>query len=305
MARINRGYIGLWTLLACVSLCVCTGWVHGSDCAPLKVYTVNYPLKYFAERIGGEQVEAVLPVPADLDPAYWNPGIAEISAYQQADLILLNGAGYAKWVQKVSLPRSRIVDTSKGFTDRLITGKQTLTHSHGAEGEHAHESLAFTTWLDLSLAARQAQAVALAFTRKRPAAQDLFEANLKALVTDLEQLDRQLMAVVSANPARPLVMSHPVYDYLIARYKLNAFSLHWEPDEEPSDTQITDLEKILKTHPAQWMIWEDEPLAASVEKLDAMDISSQVFNPCGNQPDTGDFLKTMEQNIKNLSEVFK
>ena len=39
--------------------------------APLLVYTVNYPLLYFAERIGGRQVQAELPIPEDIDPASW------------------------------------------------------------------------------------------------------------------------------------------------------------------------------------------------------------------------------------------
>ena len=129
---------------------------------PFTIYVVNYPLQYFAERIGGDQVKVVFPVPADVDPAYWHPNLADISAYQKADLILLNGAGYAKWVNKVSLPRSKMVNTSRQFKDRYITTKEVMTHSHGTEGEHAHESLAFTTWLDLELAARQAKAIASA-----------------------------------------------------------------------------------------------------------------------------------------------
>ena len=34
----------------------------------LTVYTVNYPLQYFAERIGGEYVEVIFPAPGDEDP---------------------------------------------------------------------------------------------------------------------------------------------------------------------------------------------------------------------------------------------
>ena len=132
----------------------------------LNVYVVNYPLKYFAERIGGDHVKVEFPVSADVDPAYWNPDLADISAYQKADLILLNGAGYAKWMAKVSLPRSKIVDTSRQFKDRYITTKEVMTHSHGAAGEHAHEDLAFTTWLDFELAARQAKAIAEAIWPK-------------------------------------------------------------------------------------------------------------------------------------------
>ena len=155
---------------------------YSAAAEPLNVYVVNYPLKYFAERIGGEHVKVEFPVPADVDPAYWNPDLADISAFQKADLILLNGAGYAKWVAKVSLPRSKIVDTSRQFKDRYITTKEVMTHSHGAEGEHAHEALAFTTWLDFELAARQAEAIAAAMGRKRPELQKTFQNNYKALV---------------------------------------------------------------------------------------------------------------------------
>ena len=59
----------------------------------LSVYTVNYPLQYLAERIGGELVEVTFLAPSDVDPAYWAPNPDEIASFQQADLILLNGAG--------------------------------------------------------------------------------------------------------------------------------------------------------------------------------------------------------------------
>ena len=42
----------------------------------LIVYTVNYPLYYFAERIGGEYIQVVLPAPPDVDPAFWEIGRA-------------------------------------------------------------------------------------------------------------------------------------------------------------------------------------------------------------------------------------
>ena len=89
----------------------------------LTVYVVNYPLKYFAERIAGDQATVVFPAPSEGDPAYWMPDAKTITKYQQADLILLNGANCAKWVKKVSLPRSKMIDTSAKFKDRYITLK--------------------------------------------------------------------------------------------------------------------------------------------------------------------------------------
>ncbi|MBW1743769.1 MAG: hypothetical protein JRJ47_10130 [Deltaproteobacteria bacterium] len=48
--------------------------------SPLSVYVVNYPLKYFAERIGGDHVDVEFPAPKGTDPAYWIPNIATIGA---------------------------------------------------------------------------------------------------------------------------------------------------------------------------------------------------------------------------------
>jgi len=272
---------------------------------PLKVYVVNYPLQYFSERIGGEHVKVEFPVPADEDPAYWNPDLANISAFQKADLILLNGAGYAKWVAKVSLPVSKIVDTSKQFKDRYITVKEVLTHSHGAAGEHAHEALAFTTWLDFDLAARQAEAIAAAMVRKRPELRDAFQNNFKALSKDLVALDQDLQAIVSQKPSMPLIVSHPVYDYFARRYGLNIVSVHWEPDQVPNDSQFGEFQGILKQHPARWMIWEGEPVQVSVEKFKTLGVESLVFDPCGNVPEQADFLMVMRSNIDNLRKAFQ
>ena len=57
--------------------------------------------------------------------------------YQQADIILLNGAHYAKWVEKVSLPASKTVDTSRKLKDQYIYSTEATTHSHGSGGAHA------------------------------------------------------------------------------------------------------------------------------------------------------------------------
>jgi len=277
---------------------------NSSASGPLKAYVVNYPLKYFAERIGGENVKVVFPAPGDVDPAYWIPDIATIAAYQQADLILLNGAGYAGWVAKVSLPRSKLVNTSKKFQDRIITIKGAVTHSHGPGGAHAHEGAAFTTWIDFDLATLQARAIAKAFIRRKPDFRKKFEDNFAVLEKDLAALSREIQSTVSKNSSKPLVASHPVYDYFSRRYGLNIQSVHWEPDEIPDDRQWAELNSILKAHPAKWMIWEGQPGPIPVKKLKAIGIESLVFDPCANKPVQGDFLSVMHRNVENLKPAF-
>jgi len=271
----------------------------------LRVYVVNYPLRYFTERIGGGSVEVFFPAPGGDDPAYWMPDEETIAAYQGADLIVLNGANYAKWVGKVSLPRAKTVDTSSKFRDEYISSPEVTTHSHGPAGKHAHESLAFTTWLDLDLASRQAERIAAALSRKKPEKKADFERNFEALRKDLEALDAELRGIVAQSPGRPLVGSHPVYEYLARRYGMNLKMVHWEPGEAPNLDQWNGLKHLREEHPARWMVWEGEPLAESAGALDKIGMQGLVFNPCGNVPDNGDFLSVMKENLRNLRAAYE
>jgi len=279
-------------------------WAGDPDDESLTLYAVNYPLKYFAQRIAGGHANLVFPVPADEDPAFWNPDPETIAAFQKADLILLNGAGYARWVDKASLPRSKVLDTSAGFKEQYIKIKGAVTHSHGAEGKHAHEGVAFTTWIDFDLAGRQTRAIWEALSRMRPDLQDELQSNYVVLAKDLKEIDKAIREIVSANPTQPLIGSHPVYDYFARRYGLTMRSVHWEPDEVPSDAQWAELQGILESHLAKWMIWEGRPMQGSVDKLEAAGIKSLVFDPCANVPDQGDFLGIMKQNVENLKKAF-
>ena len=277
---------------------------HAIAADKITIYTVNYPLQYFAERIAGEHAEVALPAPTDEDPAFWMPDAKAIAAYQQADLIVFNGAGYAKWAEKASLPRSKVVDTSKAFKDKFLTMEHAVTHSHGPGGEHAHEGIAFTTWLDFTQAAQQAKAIANAISRKYPDLKKTVETNYAELEKDLMALDQAIKKIVASNSQQPLVASHPIYDYFNRRYGLNIKSMLWEPDVFPSEEAWMELESVLKEHPATWMIWEGEPIQESVDKLQSLGLQGLVFAPCMNVPEEGDFLSVMRQNVENLKAAF-
>jgi zinc transport system substrate-binding protein len=270
----------------------------------LRIYTVNYPLQYFAQRIAGEHAEVVFPAPPAIDPAFWTPDVQTLGAYQGADLILLNGANYAKWIDKVSLPRRRLVNTSAGFAENYIDAGSGAEHSHGSGAAHAHAGIAFTTWLDLQQAVHQADAIRQAITRKRPQLRAEVDRNFARLEGDLLALDAELKSIVSGNQNQALLASHPVYQYLARRYDATVYSVVWEPDEFPDPSQWKALQNLAQTHAAKWMLWEGKPVTESIEQLKQMDIISIVFDPCANAPAQGDFLSVMRKNLTELKQAF-
>ena len=296
----------IYLLFAAVLCLVSCGFDKGSgvnnDKEQLAVIPVNYPLYYFAGRIGGELIQLEYPIPADVDPAYWIPDDDALEIYQSADIIIANGADYAKWMNNVSLPSSRIVNTSSSVKQNYIPLKDVSTHSHGSEGEHEHTGYAFTTWLDFEIAALQAQAVKDELVKKFPDNKEELEANYEELKKDLLNLHKLMKDVALSLESQTIIGSHPVYQYLAKAYSLNIQSVHFEPDEMPSDDQWKDLDHILEHNPARVMFWEDKPMPEVKEILNKKEIKTIVFNPCSNKTYDVDFLELMKKNITNLSE---
>lgn len=271
--------------------------------APLKVVAVNEPLAYFARRIGGPLVTAECPAPGDGDPAFWKPRDEDLAAIQQAGLILLNGAGYARWIDGASLPESRMVDTSASFHARLISTEDGATHQHGPEGEHVHGILAFTIWLDFDLARRQADAVRDAIAKQPGIESEALIAGHASLTDDLQSLDGGFRDWARSFQGVPLLGSHPVYQYFARAYELDLQSQHWEPDTVPDAEGWKALSAILEDHPAEWMLWEGEPLPETRKRLAELGVACVVLDPCGAPPAEGNFLSVMKANLKALQAM--
>jgi len=273
-----------------------------ADATPV-VHVDHYPLMYFADRIAGDAVDVRFIAPADGDPAFWQPSREEVGAMQEADRVLLNGAEYAKWLVRASLPESRLVNTSAAVSDRYIEVADAETHSHGDGPAHSHAGLAFTTWMDMQMARAQAEGVRDALLDVAPDAAEAIRANAERLLTDIDALDAAFSDAAAMVGDRPLVASHPVYQYFARRYGLDIDSVHWEPSVVPDEEAMAELQTLLEEHPAATMIWEGEPAAASVAALEQMGIASVVIDPCGNRPGEGDWLSVMRSNVDALRGV--
>jgi zinc transport system substrate-binding protein len=272
-----------------------------TDERPATVYTVNYPLAYFAQRLAPENVQVVFPAPPDVDPAFWKPAPDAVGQFQSASLLLLNGAGYARWIRHATLPKSRIVVTADGCREPFLPARDTVTHQHGPDGEHAHEGTAFTTWLDLRLALCQASHIREALIQLSPTNEDPVHARFKALEHELTQLDTRLRAAAKTWRDQPMLGSHPVYQYLADAYEIRIESMHFEPDEALTPEDLQAIDALLERHPAKLMLWEAQPLPQAEQQLRDRGITSIVFDPAAQPPGDGDFLTVMTGNVKRLT----
>ncbi|MEY8880001.1 metal ABC transporter substrate-binding protein [Donghicola sp. XS_ASV15] len=265
------------------------------------VATVNYPLAWMAERLGGGVIDVLFPVPDDVDPSFWRPGLSDIASIQQADVIALNGAGFAPWTARSSLPRSRIVDTSAGFSDAYIA-TESVTHSHGGDGEHSHEGIANYTWLDFAQAAQQAEALAAMMQRRIPELSDALADSLPAVRADLAALDTEARNAVARLKGQTILATHPRYQYFARAYGLDIVALEWDAGAMPSEAQWTELRERALATGATTLIWEAAPPDEALKTAKRMGLTSLVLRPLANRPLDGDFLAIMRKQIAEIND---
>ncbi len=270
------------------------------------VYTTFYPTTYFTQRVAGDLVEVVNPCPPDADPAFWVPDEATLAAYQKADLIVINGADFEKWVAKASLPRPRMVDTTRPLRGELITIKDAIRHSHGPSGEHTHEGIDGHTWLDPLNARVQAEQIRDALARLRPEHKAAFDKGFAELAADLDKLDARLKVLAPKLADVQLLANHPAWNYLARRYGWKVESYGVDPEETPDEKTLERMRAFVAKHPARLMLWEEEPKPEVAEKLKAaLGVAHVVFEPgeslSKEQAEAGkNYLTIMNANIDRL-----
>lgn len=267
-----------------------------------RVVAVNYPLQYLAERLLGDTAEVVFPVPSDVDPSFWRPSIADISMIQGADLILLNGAGFSTWVDRVSLPRSKLVNTTSAIEDQLIV-TESITHAHGDGGEHSHEGVAAYVWLDPTQAIAQAEAIAAAIAGRQLAPADEVYARFETLRAELEALDGDARAALAGLEDTAIIATHPRYQYFARRYGLSVASLEWGAGAMPDDAQLAELGALVDDTDARVLIWEAAPPAEAFAATKALGLRNIVFPPLAQTPGDADFLDAFAAALSALSDA--
>jgi zinc transport system substrate-binding protein len=273
------------------------------------IYTTFYPTFYFAKIIGGDAVEVVNPCPCDEDPPFWTPSAQAIADYQRADMVIINGAGYEKWIDNVSLPENRLVDSTKSLQSVLIRYPDAVTHSHGPAGAHAHAGVDGSTWLDPMSALAQAATIKVAMETAFPEFKETFEKGFAALDGQLKALDRELAELSKGHAGLSFACSHPTYGYLARRYGWNMVPLILDPNKPLGSEAIRQVKDKLAGQNVKYILWESEPMdVVQTQFKRDLGLTSMVFNPCevmrpADLDSGANYVSVMRRNIADLRRL--
>ena len=217
---------------------------------PPRIVVTSQPLLQMTQAMIGDTAEVIIVVPTDTSSPDWSPTADDARIMQQAGLILISGAGYEPWKDRVSLPGSRVHDTAAGYYDELIRIPDAVTHQHGPDGPHSHPGTVWATWLDPELCAAQLHQVSINCERLLPDRKQSIESAEAKFSAELNTLNSTIASIIAAANGEALVVfsDAPHYQYLVQRLGWTLRYVHWDAADTISAKNRTELLDAFKAH---------------------------------------------------------
>lgn len=249
----------------------------------IKVYTTVYPLQYFAQQIGGDQVNVQSILPPGSDPHTYEPTTKEMIELAEADLFIYNGAGLESYAEQMSDSLKdeevKIVEASAGIDlqhhvheaeemegtveeghehseNEAVESNE--GHDHSEEGHehsdsgteeshdgHDHGAQDPHVWLDPMQSIQLAENIKEALMELNPEQKSMYEENFTELKEKLTALDQKYHKTLENLPQKKIIVSHAAYGYWEKAYGIEQIAISGlSPSNVPSQKE---LEAIVQT----------------------------------------------------------
>ena len=270
----------------------------------LKIVATFYPLAFFAQQIGGEEVTVKQLIPDNTEVHNWQPSFSDILAVDEADVIIYNGATLDHWFEDDILPiidssDKIIVETTKGIT--LLETEPELADEH-EEPYDPH------TWISPFLAKQQAQKIYEALIQKDPARMDYYTEQWQTLEERLEELDNNYLSELSNKKKEEIFVAHSAFGYLADRYGFNQYGvIGISADEQPSASTYENLVELMLEHETYVVyvdpVYSDEyaqTVRNELKRLSGQDVQILKLYVLLGSIDGLDYFGQQEKNLENL-----
>lgn len=276
--------------------------------APLKLVATTGMIADAARQIGGDQVEVKALMGPGVDPHAYRQTRSDIVAMTRADLVLWHGLYLEAQMQEFfhELERKRVVvAVAEGLPKDLLRG-----HDDYADKYDPH------VWMTPVLWKLVVVEVQKALTEARPEAADLFAANAKAHLADLDRLIAYGTKVLAKVPEsnRALVSAHDAFGYFGRDYDFDVLGIQGiSTQSEAGLNRISTLVDLLVARGITAVFVEssvsDRSIRALIEGAEAqghaVSIGGELFSDAMGADGTyeGTYLGMLDHNMTTIANA--
>ena len=291
----------------------------------ITVYTTVYPLTYFTERIGGENVDVESIYPAGSNEHTFDPTQKDMMTLADADLFFYIGLGLEGFVDNAKKTLSNedvtLIATADAVTDEdLAVSEVHEDDDHATEDEHTvdeeghddhdHGEVDPHLWISPQLSVHLATSIKDSLINKDPNNAETYTKNYEALVNDLKQLDTDFKEMAEASSNKTFFVSHAAFGYLAQTYGLEQVAVAGlNSQDEPSQKELTEIVKLAKSMDINTILFEQN-VSSNLTKVIQNEIGAEsltmhnlgVLTP-QDIDNNEDYFTLMERNLDTLSQA--
>ncbi len=273
----------------------------------MHVVTTTTDLRSLTEAVGGDLVEAVSLVPANLDAEDYQPKPQDVLRLKGARLIVRVGLDYDLWFDRLlgataarELGRGGpgYVDASWGIAPLEVRGVTV-----GPGDGHAHGSGNPHYWLDPKNAEFITANILWGLARIDPAHAKTFEANRQAFLARLSMKLTEWETRLAPLRTTSLIAYHNSWPYFARRFRLDfADFLEIKPGVPSTPSHLAAIIDTMRTHGVRLVVREpheperDVAFVASKAGASVVVLAASV----GALPGTGDYLALFDTDVAAL-----
>ena len=261
------------------------------------ILTSFYPLYEFTNAIGKEKVQVFSLIPFGIEPHDWEPSIQDLQRMQQAQLIIVNGVGFEKWIDDLQEIDSDVVIVDASATILLNNEIEKVSDHFVDNNNDPH------IWLNPIFAKIQIKTIADNLKVIDSDNTEYYEKNANEYINKLSQLDEKIKKEITKCSKKDFYAFHNAFSYFANEYGLIQHTIVSGNDPHEEATPKT-LEKLIQDSRELGInvIFSEEGIDSRLSYVIANEIGAKVLvlDPIEIGNENLSYLTRMEKNVENL-----
>lgn len=298
----------------------------------LTVVAASDSIYDFATMIGGDKVQVVDLIEGLQEAHDWEPTPKLLGQVNEADLLLVSGAGMESWlpdVQKSLTGKVEVKDMSEGV--KLMEGAA-HTHDHDHDDhdkddhddhddhdkddhDHDHEHAAGGVdphyWLGVHEAEKMAENVYHAIAKADPTNEKLYTDNWMKLKEKFQTLQKDYETKLGKNSGKTVIVPHEAFAYFFKDAGLKQLGLEGMlADGDPTAATIKNIVDVAKKDGIKTVFYEgydddkeEKAIASEIGGTTAPIYTLEMISPEDRQAGEN-YFTLMEKNIDAIAQSF-